>query len=109
MIPDSALEDLLDQMTLALQQGALETLGPLSASITAELARLPALDGPRAEGLRRRARRNDACLLAAARGVRAAISRIAGITGQTSQLSTYGADGRKVLVGTALANHSQRL
>ena len=109
MTHDSNLEDLLDQMTLALQCGALETLAPLIDSISAELARLPAPDGPRAEGLRRRATRNDACLQAAARGVRAAIARIAGIGGAGTGLSTYGADGRKVLVGAALAHHTQRL
>jgi hypothetical protein len=109
MTPDIALEDLLDNLALALQRGALDALGPLTQAINAELARLPALDAARAEGLRRRAARNDACLQAAARGVRAAIARIAGATGKASQLSTYGADGRKVLVGTALANHSQRL
>ncbi len=103
------LEDLLDEMTMALQRGALDALGPLSEAITAELSRLPALDGPRAEGLRRRARRNDVCLQAAARGVRAAIMRIAGIGGQSPQLSTYGADGRKVLVGAPPAHHSHRL
>jgi hypothetical protein len=109
MTNDIALEDLLDQMTLALQRGALDALAPLSEAISAELARLPALDSARSEGLRRRARRNDACLQAAARGVRAAIARIAGIGGQAAQLSTYGADGRKVLVGAAPAHHSHRL
>lgn len=109
MTPDITLEDLLDNMALALQRGALDALGPLTQAISAELARLPALDAARAEGLRRRAARNDACLQAAARGVRAAITRIAGATGQSSYLSTYGADGRKVMVGAAPANHSQRL
>jgi hypothetical protein len=109
MTSDIALENLLDQMTLALQRGALDTLGPLSVAIAAELARLPALDGPRAEGLRRRARRNDACLQAAARGVRAAIARIAGIGGAGPNLSTYGADGRKVVVGATTAHLTHRL
>jgi hypothetical protein len=109
MTPDTALEDLLDQLALALQRGALDALGPLSAAITAELARLPAIDGRRAEGLRRRARRNDACLQAAARGVRAAIARIAGIGNAGPNLSTYGADGRKMLVGATAAHLTHRL
>ncbi len=103
------LEDLLDDLGLALQRGTLGQLAPLTAAITAELACLPALDAPRAEGLRRRALRNDACLQAAARGVRAAIARIAGIGSSAHQLSTYGADGRKRLVGDTNGQHAHRV
>jgi hypothetical protein len=108
MIPVGLLENLLDQMADALQRGALNELAALSGAIETEIAILPDLDPGRAEGLRRRAARNDLCLQAAARGVRSALARIAGV-GRGQQLSTYGADGRKILVGATLASHSQRL
>ncbi len=105
----SSLEDMLDHMTMALQRGALSELGPLAAAIEAEMATMAPLDMRRAKELQRRAARNDLCLQAAARGVRAAIARIAGIGGAGAQLSTYGADGRKVLVGAPITYHSSRL
>lgn len=109
MTAPASLEDLLDQMADALQRGALGDLGGLSRDIEAGIAGLPALDALRARGLQRRAARNEVCLQAAARGVRAAIARIAGISGTAQQLSIYGADGRKVLVGGAMVHHSSRL
>jgi hypothetical protein len=109
MTVDTPLEDLLDRMTLALQRGALADLGPLCAAIEGQLAALTAVDAGRAEGLHRRARRNDSCLRAAARGVRAAIARISDIGGAGPNLSTYSADGRKFRVAADLAQHTQRL
>jgi hypothetical protein len=103
------LEDLLDGIADALQRGALGELAHFSAALDAEFADLQTLDASRAEGLRRRAARNDLCLQAAARGVRAAITRISGIASGGSQLSTYGSDGRKTQVSGLPAQRWTRL
>ena len=104
-----SLEEALDRMTDALQRGAITGLGDLAREIAAACDTLPPKDAARAEGLRRRAARNAVCLQAAARGVRAAVARIAGLTGDAAALSTYGADGRKVRVGSQMSRHSSRL
>jgi hypothetical protein len=104
-----SLEDALDQMADALQRGAFGDLGALNSLIEAGIDSLAPMDTARAEGLRRRAARNAACLQAAARGVRAAVARIKGLHTGGASFSTYGADGRRVQVGHIGFSHSTRL
>lgn len=103
------LEDALDRMANALQKGAIGDLGGLARDIEAASQPLPPMTALQAEGVRRRAARNDACLQAAAKGVRAAIAHVTALSAEGFRLSTYGADGRKTMVGAAAARHSARL
>lgn len=103
------LEDVLDRIADAVQRGALNELELLNRLIIAQLENPAALDSSRADGVRRRAARNATLLQAAARGVRAARSRIAGLQGAAGTFSTYGADGRIVQVGRSVCGHTSRL
>lgn len=103
------LEDVLDRIADALQRGALKELEPLNRLIMAQMENRAALDPTRAKGVQWRAARNATLLQAAARGVRAARSRIDGLQGASATFSTYGADGRMVQVGRSASGHTSRM
>ena len=90
------LEGLLDHMRSALLAGdtaALDPLGQETERILAEPLKLSECDAQR---LRDKAERNLACLLAAARGLRAARRRLAEVRAATSGgLATYDEHGHR--------------
>jgi len=90
------MASLLDRVHAALTQGDYAQLGPLVAGIEVELSRLES-DRDAAALLRVRARalRNEACLLAAQRGFRAARRRVQEIKAARSGLVTYDTKGRR--------------
>lgn len=96
--PVSEMEALLDRAHTALLGGNLTDLSPLTAAAERLATGLGRLDAATAGRLRDKAERNGQMLQAAARGVRAARSRIAEITAEPA-LTTYDARGRKDSVG----------
>jgi hypothetical protein len=87
---------LLDRAHAALTHADYADLGPLTAEIEAELARLE-ISGDVAALLRvqTRALRNETCLLATQRGFRAARRRVEEIKAARSGLVTYDTKGRR--------------
>ena len=93
--PD-AMSRLLDAVHDALTGADYRALAPLTVQIEAEMTRLEAASGVAAlSGMRSRALRNAACLLAAQRGFRAARRRVEEIRAARSGLVTYGPKGRR--------------
>lgn len=92
------LEAALDQAFAALRQGDLTELGATYAMTETILAGLHITDQATATRLRSKAERNAACLLAAARGVRAARRRLAEV-GAGGRSVTYDAQGRTRPIG----------
>lgn len=99
----AALEAVLQEVYLALRAGDLAGLAELCDRTEAALAGLPGLaDARSAERLRELARRNAACLDAAARGIRAARRRVAEIRDAQTGTRTYDGKGRyQVIAGPA--------
>lgn len=94
------LEDLLNQMRLALLRADYAAAAGLVPAVEAALAALPAR--PDAGFLRRLAalaERNTACLDGARRGLRAARQRVADIQRAASGLNTYDVRGKASVLG----------
>ena len=70
---------------------------------------MPVADSNFAKRLRSKAIRNGQCLLAAARGVRAAQRRLVDMASASSQLSTYTRGGQRVDVGSGSVELAKRL
>ena len=85
----------LDRVYHLLRSGKLEGFAAATQALEAELARLDPVDTAGLEMLRHKARRNAACLDAAARGVRAARRRLTEIRAIESGLGTYDDKGRR--------------
>ena len=98
---------LLDRVHRALLQGDYAALPALTAALSAAMAALEgdALHREALEAVARRARRNELCLLAAQRGIRAAQRRLSDIRSLGSSLVTYDQKGRRaeVVAGRDLA------
>lgn len=99
----------LDRIYHALRSGKLDGLGAATLALEAELARLGPIDAAGLERLRQRARRNAACLDAAARGVRAARRRLTEIRTIESGLGTYDDKGRRDELPDLSSRLTQRL
>ncbi len=99
----------LDRVYHLLRSGKLEGLAAATQALEAELARLDPVDAAGLEMLRHKARRNAACLDAAARGVRAARRRLAEIRTIESGLGTYDDKGRRDEVPGVSIRLTQRL
>ena len=99
----------LDRVYHLLRSGKLEGLAAATHALEAELARLDPVDAAGLEMLRHKARRNAACLDAAARGVRAARRRLAEIRTIESGLGTYDDKGRRDEVPGLSIRLTQRL
>jgi hypothetical protein len=99
----------LDRVYHLLRSGKLEGLAAATQALEAELARLDPVDAAGLEMLRHKARRNAACLDAAARGVRAARRRLAEIRTIESGLGTYDDKGRRDEVPGLSIRLTQRL
>ena len=90
------LADLLDQAHAALRIAAYDRLDGLTRQIEAELSLLvERRDRAALDRVRHRAMRNEACLLAAQHGIRAARRRIEEIRRAQSGLVTYGPTGSR--------------
>jgi len=86
---------LLDQVHAALIRADYGRIGPLTAEIEVELARLEdSRDGAALRRVQARALRNASCLQAAQRGFRAARRRVEEIRAARSGLITYDSKGR---------------
>lgn len=98
---------LLDGVHQALVTGDYARLPALTTALTAEMSALQdnALQREALEAVARRARRNELCLLAAQRGIRAAQRRLSDIRTSGSSLVTYDQKGRRaeVVAGRDLA------
>lgn len=98
---------LLDGVHQALLRGDYAALAALTNALTAEVAALQTALPGRAvlDAVAQRATRNEACLLAAQRGVRAAQRRLRDIRSAGSGLVTYDQKGRRaeVVAGRDLA------
>ena len=99
--------ELLDLVHLALLRGNYAKLPALTAALTDEVAALEGGAGqrPLLDAIARRSRRNEACLLAAQRGIRAAQRRLNDIRTTPGSLVTYDQKGRRaeVVAGRDLA------
>lgn len=98
---------LLDGVHQALLAGDYAALPALTTALTAEMAALEATPPGRAvlEAVAQRAARNESCLLAAQRGIRAAQRRLRDIRSTGNSLVTYDQKGRRaeVVAGRDLA------
>ncbi len=102
------LEAALDNAFAALRRGDLTELAATCAMTETILANLHITDRATATRLRSKAERNAACLLAAARGVRAARRRLADV-GPGTRMTTYDAQGRSSAIGDAPHGLTQRV
>lgn len=104
----TALEALLDSVHAALQSGDFAALPALTEAVGAldEMA-LPR-DPAALQALQRRLQRNNACLMASARGLRAARRRVAEITTARAGLQTYTQAGTRQQIGTTQGRLAQR-
>lgn len=102
------LEALLDSVHAALQAGDFAALPALTAAVGAlEDAALPR-DPPALRALQRRLQRNDACLQASARGLRAARRRMTEIAAARAGLQTYTQTGSRQQIGPSQGRLAQR-
>lgn len=99
--PASDLAQALDAMHRAILAFDLPELAVLSAQIEDLLADpAPVPDAAAKAALQKQASRNAACLLAAARGFRAARRRLVEVAAAGSGLATYDASGKRADVPT---------
>jgi hypothetical protein len=104
------LEQVLDRVHEALLAGRVTELADHGAGIEALLPGITGLDDLLlAQRLQAKSARNEACLAASARGVRAARRRFAEIMTAQQGLSTYDGQGRRQDVAEAAGKLSQRL
>ncbi len=101
------LEAALDSAFAALRRGDLSDLGMTYKMTETILAGLQITDRVTAVRLRSKAERNAACLLAAARGVRAARRRLAEV-GPGARMTTYDSKGRTTAIGDAPLGLAER-
>jgi hypothetical protein len=97
---DPTAETVLDQMHNAILRADFAQLGGLAGLLETALNDLQGLpDAPRLQRLRAQAERNQACLLAAGRGVRAAGRRFKELRDAASGLITYDDKGKRADLG----------
>lgn len=101
------IERLLDRTHAALIAGDLAALAPLAVAVEDLAGTIGRVDSATARRLHAKADRNGRMLQAAARGVRAARSRIAEISAEPG-LTTYDARGRRDCVGRVSAELPKR-
>lgn len=105
-----ALEDLLERERALILAGDFDGLARLSGEKTASLAGLAtqAANTATFERLRRAATRNQSLIGAAARGLRAAQTRLAALRDPQAALRTYGRDGVSTSLGGAAHGLNRR-
>ncbi len=100
-----ALEDLLEKERAAILEGRFDKLERLAAEKERLVKSVAESGGRGLVGLRNRAERNRALLMAMSAGVKSAIQRIEGLRGAGKPLQTYDAAGQR----TAMAGSRQTL
>jgi hypothetical protein len=104
------LEQALDRVQDCLQRGMLSQLTEPAAQIADLLPRIAGLDDlALAQRLKTKAARNEACLAASARGVRAARRRLTEVAAARTGLSTYDGQGRRAAIQPVMGQLTQRL
>lgn len=98
-MPDESIERLLDQMHVAILAGDFATLVPLVPQLEAALTGLNRPDQALLQRISGKAARNAACLLAAGRGVRAALRRLGEVRQNAAGLVTYDGAGKRAEYG----------
>jgi hypothetical protein len=97
---DLGPETILDQMHGAILRADFARLGSLAPLLETALTEVASLrDTARLQRLRGKAERNEACLLAAGRGVRAAGRRFKELRDAASGLITYDGKGKRADLG----------
>ena len=93
---DALAEQVLDQMHLAITAGDYPALGVLAPQLEMVLNSIGQTgNAANLQVLQRKAARNAACLLAAGRGVRSALRRLAEVQGAGAGLITYDGSGKR--------------
>lgn len=105
---DPGLALILDAVHGALRRGDYAALPALTAAMEEAAEGLDTAAPDEVRALRDRLERNAACLLAAARGLRAARRRLAEIAQARAGLSTYGATGTLTRIGGPDGRIAQR-
>ncbi len=104
------LEQALDRVQEGLQRGILSDLSERAAEIAALMPGIAGLDDlTLAQRLHSKAARNQVCLAAAARGVRAARRRLTEVATAQTGLSTYDGQGRRAALQPDTGHLAQRL
>lgn len=106
---DPVLALILDAVHGALRRGDYAALPSLTAAMEEAVDSLDTVPPDEVRLLRAKLERNAACLLAAARGLRAAKRRLAEIAQARAGLSTYGATGTVTRIGVPDGRIAQRL
>ncbi|MDP4032547.1 MAG: hypothetical protein Q8P60_06835 [Pseudorhodobacter sp.] len=105
-----ALEAALDRMHQAVLAGEFENVAALEPKIEALISGLTELtDRSLSQRLASKAARNATCLQAAARGLRAALRRLAEIRSACDGLQTYDGLGKRAEVRHSVGRLAQRL
>lgn len=103
------LESLLDAVHAALRAGDFAGLPALTQAVEAlETGALPR-DATALRTLQRKLQRNEACLQASARGLRAARRRMTEIAAARAGLQTYTMGGQRQQIGPAQGTLAQRV
>ena len=96
MLNNAVAEQVLDQMHEAILAANFPVLGQLATKLEAALHEMGPIGDPAAlRVIQRKAERNATCLLAAGRGVRAALRRLAEVQGAGAGLITYDGSGKR--------------
>lgn len=99
--PETEIETLLDLAHQAVMTAQYATLAGIGPQLEQAMARLgPQQDAAMLDRLHRKAARNAEGLLAAGRGVRAAVRRIEEVRRTASGLVTYDGKGRRAQTST---------
>ncbi len=102
------LEHLLDDIQAKVSSGAFELLPELTRQLEDGLSDIAGLPKDALKTLQLKAARNANCLVATARGVRAARRRIAEIRALHSSLGTYDSGGNRADMGIGAGKMTQR-
>lgn len=104
----ASLSALLDAVHAALRRGDFSTLPALTRDVETFAAESLPRDPAALAALRRKLQRNDACLQASARGLRAARRRLGEIKAARAGLQTYTQSGARQQIVTAQGSLAQR-
>lgn len=99
--PIADLNDLLESERDALLKGDLERLGPMletKETLIGQVAAMAPVGRDEIGSLDRKVRRNQLLLDGALEGIRAVATRLAAVHQTAASLSTYGSDGRKMVI-----------
>lgn len=96
MQSDRLAEQVLDQMHRAILVADFRALAQLTPGLQTALDAIGPMGNPaHLQVIQQKAERNAACLLAAGRGVRSALRRLAEVRGAGAGLITYDGSGKK--------------